>query len=61
MNPLGYDVIPIAAPDSGEKEHHYLHRIIQHFPKAGHVAIYDRSWYGRVLVERIEGYCTKAE
>ncbi len=61
MNPLGYDVIPVAAPDAGEKEHHYLYRFIQHFPKAGHVAIYDRSWYGRVLVERVEGYCTKAE
>ena len=61
MNPLGYDVIPIAAPSAVEKEHHYLRRFIEHFPKAGHIAIYDRSWYGRVLVERVEGFAVDAE
>jgi polyphosphate kinase 2 (PPK2 family) len=61
MNPLGYDVIPVAAPSTGEKEQHYLRRFIEHYPKAGHVAIYDRSWYGRVLVERVEGFCSKPE
>jgi polyphosphate kinase 2 (PPK2 family) len=61
MNPLGYDVIPIAAPSASEKEHHYHRRFIQPLPKAGHVAINDRSWYGRVLIERGEGQCTKAE
>jgi polyphosphate:AMP phosphotransferase len=61
MNPLGYDVIPIAAPDQSEKEHHYLWRFIKNYPRAGHIAIYDRSWYGRVLVERVEGFCSPAE
>jgi polyphosphate:AMP phosphotransferase len=61
MNPLGYDVIPIAAPDQSEKDHHYLWRFVQHFPRAGHIAIYDRSWYGRVLVERVEGFCSEPE
>jgi len=61
MNPLGYDVIPVAAPSAGEMEQHYLKRFIEHYPKAGHVAIYDRSWYGRVLVERVEELCSKAE
>ena len=61
MNPLGYDVIPVAAPDQSEKDHHYLWRFIKNFPKAGHVAIYDRSWYGRVLVERVEKFCSETE
>jgi AMP-polyphosphate phosphotransferase len=61
MNPLGYDVFSVAAPDPGEKEHHYLWRFIRQFPRAGHIAIYDRSWYGRVLVERVEGFCSEAE
>jgi polyphosphate:AMP phosphotransferase len=61
MNPLGYDVIPIAAPDQSEKDHHYLWRFIRHYPRAGHIAIYDRSWYGRVLVERVENFCTDTE
>src|SRR5208337_3310581 len=61
MNPLGYDVIPIAAPDQSEKEHHYLWRFIKNYPRAGHIAIYDRSWYGRVLVERVEGFCSAPE
>jgi AMP-polyphosphate phosphotransferase len=61
MNPLGYDVIPVAAPDESEKDHHFLWRFIRHFPIAGHIAIYDRSWYGRVLVERVEKFCTDTE
>ncbi|MDD1695788.1 MAG: phosphate--AMP phosphotransferase, partial [Methanoregula sp.] len=61
INPLGYDVVPVAAPYDYEKEHHYLWRFIRHYPKAGHFAIYDRSWYGRVLVERVEGYCSEPE
>ena len=61
MNPLGYDVIPVAAPDQSEKDHHYLWRFIKNYPKAGHIAIYDRSWYGRVLVERVEKFCTETE
>ncbi|MDD1696829.1 MAG: phosphate--AMP phosphotransferase, partial [Methanoregula sp.] len=42
-------------------DHHYFWRFYQRFPKAGHVTIFDRSWYGRVLVERVEGYSTAAE
>jgi len=61
MNPLGYYVIPVAAPTDYEKEYHYLRRFIKHYPKAGNIAIYDRSWYGRVLVERVEGFCSEAE
>lgn len=61
MNPLGYDVIPIAAPNEDEKQYHYLRRFVKYFPIAGHVAIYDRSWYGRVMVERVEGFCSENE
>lgn len=61
MNPLGYKVVPIAAPTPNEKQYHYLRRFIKHFPVAGHIAIYDRSWYGRVLVERVEGLCSEVE
>ena len=57
MDPRGYVVNPTAAPSAVEKNHHYLWR----FWKAGHVAIFDRTWYGRVMVERIEGFCTKEE
>ena len=51
----------MAAPNDIEKSHHYLWRFWSEFPKAGHVAIYDRSWYGRVLVERVEGFCKEWE
>ena len=61
MDPRGYDVIPIAAPNDIEKAHHYLWRFWNAVPKAGHIAIFDRTWYGRVLVERVEGFCTEAE
>jgi len=61
MNPRGYDVVPVSRPDQTEADHHYLWRFYQHFPKAGHVTIFDRSWYGRVLVERVEGYCEEYE
>ena len=61
MDPRGYEVIPVAAPNDIEKSHHYLWRFWSEFPKAGHVAIYDRSWYGRVLVERVEGFCKEWE
>jgi polyphosphate kinase 2 (PPK2 family) len=61
MNPLGYDVIPVGPPDETEKNHHYLWRFVRNYPRAGHVAFYDRSWYGRVLVERVEGFATKSE
>ena len=61
MDPRGYEVNPTAAPNDIEKAHHYLWRFWQNLPKAGHVALYDRTWYGRVMVERIEGFCTKEE
>ena len=61
INPLGYDVLPVSAPNDYESQHHYLWRFIRNYPKAGHFAIYDRSWYGRVLVERVEGLCSESE
>lgn len=54
-----YRVIPVAKPTDEEKAHHYLWRFWRHVPRAGLVTIYDRSWYGRVLVERLEGFCSK--
>ncbi len=54
-------VIPIAKPTDEEKAHHYLWRFWRHVPRAGRVTIYDRSWYGRVLVERLEGFCRDDE
>jgi polyphosphate:AMP phosphotransferase len=61
LDPRGYEVIPVAAPNDLEKAHHYLWRFWLKIPKAGHFAIFDRSWYGRVMVERIEGFCTEKE
>ena len=61
MDPRGYVVNPTAAPNDIEKAHHYLWRFWRAMPKDGHVAIFDRTWYGRVMVERIEGFCTEAE
>ncbi len=56
-----YRVIPIAAPTDEEKAHHYLWRFWRHLPRLGRFTIYDRSWYGRVLVERAEGFASEAE
>ena len=61
MDPRGYDVVPVAAPRGAEKNHHYLWRFWRDIPKAGHIAIFDRSWYGRVLVERLEDFAQKHE
>ena len=61
MDARGYTVNPTASPNDIEKAHHYLWRFWRAMPKAGHVAIFDRTWYGRVMVERIEGFCTKEE
>ena len=61
MDPRGYQVIPVSAPNDIELSHHYLWRFWQEVPKAGHIAIFDRSWYGRVMVERIEGFCTEED
>ncbi len=51
-----FRVIPIAAPTDEERAHHYLWRFWRHLPRAGNITIYDRSWYGRVLVERVEDF-----
>jgi polyphosphate kinase 2 (PPK2 family) len=56
LDPRGYQVIPVGAPNEVEKAHHYLWRFWRGLPKAGHIAIYDRSWYERVLTERVEGF-----
>jgi len=61
MNPLGCYVVPVSAPTEHEQGYHYLRRFIKHFPTGGDIAIFDRSWYGRVLVERVEGYCSEPE
>ena len=61
MNPRGYEVVPVSRPNDYEVSHHYLWRFYSHFPKSGHITIFDRSWYGRVLVERVEGYCSETE
>ena len=61
MDPRGYLVSPTAAPTETEKNHHYLWRFWKNMPKDGHVTIFDRTWYGRVMVERIEGFCTREE
>lgn len=54
-------VVPIAAPTDEEKVHHYLWRFWRHLPAGGRMTIFDRSWYGRVLVERLEGFATDKE
>jgi polyphosphate:AMP phosphotransferase len=61
LDPRGYEVVPVAAPNDIEKAHHYLWRFWVQMPKAGHITIFDRTWYGRVLVERVEGFCTEAQ
>lgn len=61
LDPRGYEVCPIAAPDKYELAHHYLWRFWKHIPKTGHVEIFDRTWYGRVMVEKIEGFCTEEQ
>ena len=61
FDPRGCDVIPVAAPNDTERAHHYLWRFWQSIPAAGRVAVFDRTWYGRVLVERVEGFCREEE
>ncbi|MCR6546000.1 phosphate--AMP phosphotransferase [Dehalobacterium formicoaceticum] len=61
MDPRGLEVIPISAPDETERNHHYLWRFYRNFPPRRRIAIFDRSWYGRVLVERIEGFASAEE
>lgn len=61
IDPRGYVVWPIAAPAGEDKERHYLYRFWRRLPEQGQIAIFDRSWYGRVLVERLEGFCSEAD
>ncbi|CAA7626159.1 conserved hypothetical protein [Candidatus Terasakiella magnetica] len=59
LNARDYQVIPIAAPTEEERAQHYLWRFWRHLARAGRVTVFDRSWYGRVLVERVEGFCSE--
>ena len=61
LEPGDYRVIPVAAPTEEERKYHYLWRFWRDLPAAGQFVIFDRTWYGRVLVERIEGFATPAE
>ncbi len=62
LDPRGYEVLSIAAPAGEDKTHHYLYRFWRRLkpPEEKQVMIFDRSWYGRVMVERVEGFCTEA-
>lgn len=59
MDARFYRVVPIAAPSDEERAQPYLWRFWRHLPRHGHATIFDRSWYGRVLVERVEGLCSE--
>ncbi len=61
LDSRNYQVTPIAAPTDEERAHHYLWRFWRHVSRAGRFTLFDRSWYGRVLVERVEGFATEAE
>lgn len=61
LDPRGYVVHPISAPQPHEKRYHYLQRFWRKLPMHGQIGIFDRSWYGRVLVERVEGLAKKEE
>ncbi len=61
LDPRYYQVWPISAPTAEEKDRHFLWRFWRKLPAGKNIGIFDRSWYGRVLVERIEGFCSHAE
>jgi polyphosphate kinase 2 (PPK2 family) len=63
LDPRGYEVYPIAAPSGEDKTHHYLWRFWRRLkpPDEKQILIFDRTWYGRVMVERLEGFCTEQE
>ncbi|WKW51415.1 polyphosphate kinase 2 family protein [Rhodomicrobium lacus] len=61
LDPRSFKVHPIAAPSPDEKREHYLQRFWRRLPEQGQIVVFDRSWYGRVLVERVEGLAKKAE
>jgi len=59
LDPRGYTVYPISAPQGDDKARHYLYRFWRRLPECGRIAIFDRSWYGRVMVERVEGFAAE--
>jgi polyphosphate kinase 2 (PPK2 family) len=61
LDPRSFKVNPIASPDEHERAQHYLQRFWRRLPEKGQIVVFDRSWYGRVLVERVEGFATEAE
>ncbi|WP_226584509.1 polyphosphate kinase 2 family protein [Halobacillus litoralis] len=61
LDPRGFEVHSIGAPSTNEKKHHYLKRFWKEIPPYGKIAIFDRSWYGRVLVERVEQFASVSE
>jgi polyphosphate kinase 2 (PPK2 family) len=61
MDPRGFKVWPIGAPRDVDRERHYLYRFWERLPPAGGISVFDRSWYGRVLVERVEGFARPEE
>jgi polyphosphate kinase 2 (PPK2 family) len=61
LDPRGYVVHAIAAPAGEDSTRHYLYRFWRRLPEIGQIAIFDRSWYGRVMVERVEGFCSEEE
>ncbi len=61
LDPRSFKVNPIASPDEHERAQHYLQRFWRRLPEKGQIVAFDRSWYGRVLVERIEGFATEKE
>ena len=61
LDPRGFDVIPIASPLPHELNRHYLWRFWTRLPRTGHICLFDRTWYGRVMVERLEGFCSEKD
>jgi AMP-polyphosphate phosphotransferase len=61
LDPRGYVVYPISSPHGEDRTRHYLYRFWRRLPERGQIAIFDRSWYGRLLVERVEGFASEAE
>jgi len=61
LDARSFQVFRVGAPTDEEAAHHYLWRFWRHMPRGGRVTVYDRSWYGRVLVERVEGFAADAE
>ena len=61
LDPRGFDVMPIASPEPRELNRQYLWRFWTRLPRSGHICIFDRTWYGRVMVERLEGFCTEKD